>query len=118
MTPLLMAVTRGAVESAKLLLDQGVDITATDSSLNSALHLAIMYGRPEMVKLLLEMDKDGVLVRMRDKDMKTVTHLAAGLDTCKVVLLIVRKSWVTELFDLRASIVKTKDKQTSNGIVV
>ena len=108
MTPLLMAVTRGAVETAKLLLDRGVDITANDSSLNSALHLAIVYGRPEMVKLLLEMDKDGVLVRMRDKDMKTITHLAAGLDTSKVLLPFVRKYSVIEFFVLRGSIVITK----------
>lgn len=85
MTPLLMAVTHGKVEAAKLLLERGADITATDSSLNSALHLAIIYRRPEMVKLLLEMDNDCVLLQMKDKDVKTVLHLAAGLETCEVL---------------------------------
>ena len=85
MTPLLMAVTHGTVEAAKLLLERGADITATDSSLNSALHLAILYRRPEMVKLLLAMDNDCVLLRMKDKDVKTVLHLAAGLETCEVL---------------------------------
>ena len=86
MTPLLIAVTSGAVEAARRLLDHGVDITATDSSLNSCLHLGINYRRPEMVKLLLEMDKDRDLIEMKDKDMKTVLHLAAGLETSKVFL--------------------------------
>ena len=85
MTPLLMAVTHGTVEAAKLLLERGADITVTDSSFNSALHLAIIYRRPEMVKLLLEMDNDCVLLQMKDKDVKTVLHLAAGLETCEVL---------------------------------
>ena len=85
MTPLLMAVTHGKVEAAKLLLERGADITATDSSLNSALHLAILYRMPEMVKFLLENDKDCVLVQMKDKDVKTVLHLAAGLETSEVL---------------------------------
>ena len=84
MTPLLMAVTHGAVQAAKLLVDHGADTTATDSSLNSALHLAIMYRKPEMVKALLEMDNDRVLVQMKDKDLKTVLHLACGLETSQV----------------------------------
>ena len=84
MTPLLMAVTHGSVQAVKLLVDQGADLTATDSSLNSALHLAIMYRKPEMVKALLEMDSDKVLVQMKDKDLKTVLHLACGLETCEV----------------------------------
>ena len=86
MTPFLMAVSQGTVEAAKLLLERGANLTATDSSLNSALHLAIIHRRPEMVKLLLEMDKDYVLVQMKDKDVKTILHLAAGLETCEVLL--------------------------------
>ena len=98
MTPLLIAVTSGAVEAAKLLFAHGADITATDSSLNSALHLAIKYRRPEMVKLLLEMDKDRDLIQMKDKDMKTVLHLAAGLETSKVFLFCFRESSHREYF--------------------
>lgn len=84
MTPLLLAVTNGSVEAAKLLLERGVEITATDSSLNSVLHWAIKYRNPEMVKVLLEMDKDCVLRETKDKDLKTVLHLAAGLESSKV----------------------------------
>ena len=87
MTPFLMAVTLGATQSAKILLDRGAVITVRDSSLNSCLHLAINYRRPEMVKLLLERGKDKVS-QIKDKDLKTVFHLAAGLEDSKVIIFI------------------------------
>ena len=83
MTPFLMAATLGASQSAKVLLDHGVDITATDSSLNSCIHLAISYRRVEMVKLLLERGKDKLLT-LKDKNLSTVLHLAAGQEDSKV----------------------------------
>ena len=83
MTPFLMAVTLGASQSAKVLLDHGVDITATDSSLNSCLHLAVSYRRVEMVKMLLERGRDKLLP-LKDKNLSTVLHLAAGLEDSKV----------------------------------
>ena len=87
MTPFLAAVTLGATESANILLDYGADITARDSSLNSCLHLAINYRRPEMVKMLLQRGKDK-LSQLKDKDLKTVFHLAAGLEDSKVIIFI------------------------------
>ena len=84
MTPFLMAVTMGGNQSAKVLLDHGADITATDSSLNSCLHLAIMYERAEVVKMLLERDTDLVLIQSKDKDQRSVFHLAAGLENSQV----------------------------------
>jgi len=83
MTPFLMAVTLGRSQSAKVLLDHGVEITATDSSLNSSLHLAISYRRAEMVKMLLERGKDELL-SLKDKNLSTVLHLAAGLEDSTV----------------------------------
>ena len=83
MTPFLIAATLGASQSAKVLLDQGVDITATDSSLNSCLHLAISYRRIEMVKMLLERGRNKLLP-LKDKNLSTVLHLAAGLEDSKV----------------------------------
>ena len=83
MTPFLIAVTLGASQSVKVLLDHGAEITATDSSLNSCLHLAINNSRAEIVKMLLERDKDKVS-QLKDKDLKTVFHLAAGLEDSKV----------------------------------
>ena len=84
MTPLMMAVTHGAPHSLKVLLDNGAEITAVDSSLNSCLHLAVTCRKPEMVKLLLERDRDKVVL-FKDKDLKTVFHLAAGLEDSKVL---------------------------------
>ena len=84
MTPFLMAVTLGGSQSAKVLLDHGADITATDSSLNSCLILAIMYERAEMVKMLLERDTGKVLMQSKDKDLRSVFHLAAGLENPEV----------------------------------
>ena len=84
MTPFLMAVTHGAVEAARVLESHGADILATDNSLNSAIHLAIMYRQSEMLKTLLEMDKDHRLTNMTDKDKKNVFHLACGQETSEV----------------------------------
>lgn len=84
MTPLLLAVSHGACHTVKALLDCGADITAVDSSLNSCLHLAVIFNKPEMVKLLLERDGDK-LIRCREKDLKTVFHLAAVLKDPKVL---------------------------------
>ena len=89
MTPFLMAVTRGAVESAKMLVDHGADIFATDFSLNSAVHLAITCKKPEMLKSLIEVDKDRVLVQMKDKDKRNVLHLACGQDNSEVFSVII-----------------------------
>ena len=85
MTPFLFAVTLGASESVKVLLDNGADITATDSLLNSCLHLAVDYRKEEMVKMLLERDKDKVLP-LKDNQLRTAVHLAAGLEDSKVSL--------------------------------
>ena len=86
MTPFLIAVTHGANQSVKVLLDHGAEITATDASLNSCLHLAIMYRKPEIVRILTERDTDKVLL-LKDKDLQTVFHLAAGLEDSKVFVL-------------------------------
>ena len=98
MTPFLMAVTRGAVESAKMLVDHGADIFATEFSLNSAVHLAITYKKPEMLKLLIEVDKDRVLVQMKDKDKRNVLHLACGQDNSEVFFCYYFVNFVINLF--------------------
>ena len=98
MTPFLMAVTRGAVESAKMLVDHGADIFATDVSLNSAVHLAITYKNPEMLKSLIEVDKDRVLVKMKDKDKRNVLHLACGQDNSEVFFCYFSINLVISLF--------------------
>ncbi|KAL9969339.1 hypothetical protein ACROYT_G021543 [Oculina patagonica] len=90
MTPFLLAVTLGASQSVKVLLDHGAKITATDSLLNSCLHLAIHYGKAEMVKMLLKRDEDKVS-QFKDKDLKTVFHLAAGLEDSKILDILMQE---------------------------
>ena len=85
MPPFLMAVTLGSLDAVKMLLKRGANITATDASLSSALHLAISYRKPEIVKLLLQMDKEHTLLRMKDNYLKNIFHLAAGLETSEVM---------------------------------
>ena len=84
MTPYLLSVTHGSLDAVRLLLERGVNITATDAVMDSALHLAIQYRKPEMVKMLLEMDKDHVLIKMKDNYLRNAGHLAAGLETSEV----------------------------------
>lgn len=86
-TPFLLAVTHAASYSVQVLLDKGADKTALDSSLNSCLHLAINYCKTEMVKTLLGKDKD-TLLQLKDKHLKTVFHLAAGMKDSEVALHI------------------------------
>lgn len=83
MTPFLIAVTLDGRQSAKVLLDHGAEIAATDSSLNSCLHLAISHCKTEMVKMLLERGNDKLLP-LKDKNLSTALHLAAGLEESKV----------------------------------
>ena len=84
MTPYLVSVTHGSLDAVRLLLERGVNITAADAAMNSALHLAIQYRKPEMVKMLLQMDKDHVLIEMKDNYLRNAFHLAAGLETSEV----------------------------------
>ena len=87
MTPFLLAVSHGACHTVKALLDRGADISTVDSSLNSCLHLAVIFNRAEIVQQLLKRDGDK-LIKCKDKDLKTVFHLAAVLEDPKVLTLI------------------------------
>ena len=82
-TPLLIAVIRGALRSADVLLHRGAKVMATDYSLNNSLHLAVKYENAKLVKWLLEMTEDKLL-KQTDKHLKTAIHLAAGLENSTV----------------------------------
>lgn len=88
MTPYLVSVTHGSLDAVRLLLERGVNITAADAAMNSALHLAIQYRKPEMVKMLLQMDKDHVLIEMKDNYLRNAFHLAAGLETSEILEIL------------------------------
>jgi len=48
-----MAIRNGNVKIASLLLTNGALFDKADSSLNSPLHYAAAYGRPQMIELLM-----------------------------------------------------------------
>jgi ankyrin repeat protein len=54
MTPLIHAASAGRLEIVKLLIGKGVDIHATASHAQTALHLAATHGHEEVVAYLLE----------------------------------------------------------------
>jgi ankyrin repeat protein len=53
-SPLGMAVYKGYVNSARLLMDKGADINEHVGEGNSPLHMAVMLGNVQIVRLLLE----------------------------------------------------------------
>ncbi len=57
-SPLHFAANECAVESARLLLDQGVKVDARDSEKQTPLHIAAWRGNAEMVELLLDHGAD------------------------------------------------------------
>ncbi len=73
-TVLHFAAEGGSVESAKLLLDRGVDINAKDSADETPLHVAARRGRPEMVRYLLDRGANPNALNSADE---TPLHVAA-----------------------------------------
>lgn len=57
-TALIDACRTGDLETVRMLLDAGAEVNATDSRNGSALSEAVMYGRRELVKLLLAKGAD------------------------------------------------------------
>lgn len=73
-TVLMMAV--GNKKIVESLIKRGVDINARDEEGRTALRSAILAGKPEIVKLLLEHGADATIVT---KDGATLLDLAVGL---------------------------------------
>ena len=61
------------VDTVRLLIEHGADVTTLDKTHSTALHLAASFGSSEMMRLLLE---HGVDVSMLDENKKTPLHLA------------------------------------------
>ena len=53
-TPLLAAVKLGNVEAVDLLLEARADIRARDAQLNTALHISVLYGSPQLTETLVK----------------------------------------------------------------
>ena len=84
LTPFLVSVLHGGIETAEMLLDKGANIMATDSTGNSCLHLAVQRSQKEMVRMLLTHRDKGKFMELRNNELKTVMHLAATRDTTEV----------------------------------
>ena len=84
LTPFLVSVVHGGIETAELLLDQGANIMATDSVGNSCLHLAVQHSQKEMVRMLLSKRDKGEFMELRNNKLETVMHSAATQDNTEV----------------------------------
>lgn len=112
-TPFLVSVLHGSIETAEMLLDQGANIMATDSTGNSCLHLAVQYSQKEMVRMLLTHRDKGKFMKLRNNELKTVMHLAATRDTTEVnkrsLLFVVGEESGVRLADLLGGRLKANE---------
>lgn len=73
------------LESAKLLIEAGADINALDGLKESCVHLAVKYGRPELLQYLLE---NGASLDVSGSDDDRPLHIAARRGVEYVRLLV------------------------------
>ena len=85
-SPFLNAVAAGHVESARLLLNRGADISATDLVMKTCVHIAVENEHLKMVVMLL--GKRAGVNNLNKGDMldKVPLHYAATTDEIKVLL--------------------------------
>ncbi|XP_069671454.1 26S proteasome non-ATPase regulatory subunit 10-like isoform X2 [Periplaneta americana] len=76
------AAKKGDEESVSMLLKIGVNASASDENLYTALHWAAWYGHVGVVTALLD---GGAFIEARDKDRKTPLHWAAYGPSSKAV---------------------------------
>ena len=57
-TPLIVTTVTGQTQAAKLLIEGGASLSATNNDGSTALHTAAFFGHPETVELLLEYGAD------------------------------------------------------------
>jgi hypothetical protein len=68
MTPLALAAAHNQLPAAQLLLAHGANANATNADLNTALHSAAFFGRPQMVEFLLQQNANP---QAKNKENKT-----------------------------------------------
>ena len=85
-TILMMAITFGQTENARILLEKGADISIEDVRGNNALHIAAMNHRNEIVKMLLLKGAD---INVKNKSGNTCLTGALNKrfpDTAKLIM--------------------------------
>ncbi|KAF7951389.1 hypothetical protein EAE96_006702 [Botrytis aclada] len=101
-TGLHIAARFGLVHIARTLINQGVDVSATDSYGATALHRAAEGGYEEMVRLLLE---SGAEIEAKDPNGYTALHQASkGGITAVVLLLLQTGAKISEPIDGRTAL--------------
>ncbi|TMW69729.1 hypothetical protein Poli38472_001885 [Pythium oligandrum] len=80
------AAKKGELSSVKALLDEGVDLTASDKDGRPALHLASYYGHLDVVRELL--GREACDVTLPDEYGSTALHLAIRwkLGSCPLIV--------------------------------
>lgn len=89
MPPLCMAILRQKGAIAKVLIEHGVDVNATDSSQRTPLHLAVERNLRDVVALLIVRHAD---LTSRDRAGWTPFHLAASKDRVEIMKLLLAAS--------------------------
>ena len=125
-TPLHLAVKNNSwvvsdrLEAMKILLENGADVNAKDSELDSPLFYAIDTGNIEMIKLLLEYDID---IDVVDSDGDSALHVAVDEKNAEIVEILLQKGanvnfrdddFCTPLFYARPKLAKLLFDYASN----
>lgn len=84
----LVFVKNGSFKAAKTLLDQGADVNARNESGNTALFLASMTRKTELVQLLLD---KGAKINEKNQGKRTALDAAANSGYVPIVKLLVSK---------------------------
>ena len=80
------------VETVRLLIEHGMDVSAKDESHSTPLHLASSWGALDILKLLIESGAD---VTDKDGSSRTPLHLASSWVSAKVESLMQRLTCLT-----------------------
>jgi ankyrin repeat protein len=77
------------ITAVELLVEHGADVKEPDRHSRTPLHLAVMMGKIDVVKFLLERWPEGI--RERDDDGETPLHLAARMGETDAVNILVQR---------------------------
>ena len=90
MTPLRLAVCiKTAIGIVKELLTHGAEVNAVDTTGNTPLHLAVLYGSDDLLSLLLEY---GAHINAQNKEGNTPLHIACLYGSKDVILFLLEKN--------------------------
>ncbi len=86
-TPLQMAINNKHTKTARVLINNGADVTLTDHTGGTALHYAARAGTVDIARKLLQADAD---VNAQSQDGATPLHTATGKGQEKIIKLLLQ----------------------------